>query len=204
MQSEIRFYWGEDHLLIALGRRVDYRLSALSLVEFVAVTGVVASLYLQSRHFSSLGPLLAFFTVALVSLAFAASRLFSKIFFHESIRLDKSGVSLIRRSLVRQNTVSYLWCSVKGLHYHKPFGKLPNPETDRRLRILSRNARKQMLEFQNAGQLYFDTHRGRIRFATGISTSETAEIAAMMKLYAGMEMPVVHGINTNAELANCN
>ena len=188
MKNEIRYYWGDDHLLIALGRRIDYRVRTMFLLEFLILSGVATSFLLQAESLPVGNSFFSLATCSGILYLIAISRIFSRLYYSESIRLDQNAITQMRHSAVAIHIKSQPWDKISGLRYQQTAGSLPDPRIYKRYLFLSGKARRQISEIKNSSRLYLETDNGRFYFASGINAENAIEIASMMKLYSGIKL----------------
>lgn len=185
MKKDIQYKWGEDHLEIDLGNRVEPRVKIILIVEF-AVTVVMASVFLL-RAFQVEHRLVAslLFLGACLLYILATYRLVSRIFFREKIIITSSHFTLINRTPFSKKTYSYDWRCIGTLHYigkdirtqhslmqsYDPFG-------------LERHD-KLAQDLHQDGNLLFTYKDEPVRFARCIYSWHAEEIVRMIQLYTG-------------------
>ncbi len=188
MASEIRYFWGEDHLVISLGKRTDYRVGMVCVLEFFVLTGIALSFILQSKKVPTDTSFLAMLTCAGLVNILAFIRLLSRIHFDESIRLDKHSVTLIRRSAVSSFSRSLAWDSILGLRFQKK-GRTTKTDVNQNQDILTTEARMQIEGTDQHGRLYLETVAGKFYFGCGLSPADAGDVASMIKIYTGISLP---------------
>lgn len=185
MKKSIQYKWGEDHLEIDLGNRVESRVKIILVVEF-AVTVIMASVFLM-RAFqieqSIISPLL--FLGACLLYGLATYRLISRISFNEKLVITQSHFTIIHKTPISKKTYSYDWRCIGTLHYigkdirthhalqqsYDPFG------LDREEKLAH--------DLHQDGNLFFTYKEEPVRFARSIYSWHAEEMVRMMQLYTG-------------------
>lgn len=185
MKKDIQYKWGEDHLEIDLGNRVESRVKIILIVEF-AVTIIMASVFLFRAFQVAHGFVSSLLFSGACSLYILASyRLISRISFREKIIITQAHFTLINKTPVSKKTYSYDWRCIGTLHYigkdiraqhslmqsYDPFG-------------LERQS-KPAHDLHQDGNLLFTYKDEPVRFARCIYSWHAEEIVRMIQLYTG-------------------
>ena len=126
-KRNIKYYWGDNNLLINLGNRTDFRIRALFLIEFIFTGGMASIFLLQTFPFKTNFIHLASCLGAALLYVLAANRFLARMFFSESIRLDVHSLTLIRKTLFSKHIKRFYWFNIGMLHYEGKMQKTDHP-----------------------------------------------------------------------------
>lgn len=185
-RNDIRYSWGQDHLLIDLGNRIEPRIRALFWAEFLFTSGMATIFLMQSLplgtkwiHWSTgLG--------ASVLYLLASYRFLSRMYFREQVLLERSQLVLIQKGFMRRKVQCYDWEHVGPLHYVGKDKKTDHPLKGRNFDYFGFETHEHLIQsLYQDGSLYFNYGGFPVRFARGVYSWHAEEVVRMMKLYMG-------------------
>jgi hypothetical protein len=186
MQTQIKYLWGKDDLLIDLGNRTEPRIRIIYCIEFLITIGIATILLLKSLtlQFNWLN----FTTSACIGLVYllAAYRLLSRMFYKEQIFVTADTFSIIRKTIFSKSTATYEWKRMGLLHYAVKEKKTDHPLKGKNFDYFGFDAQEQIVqELHHEGNLYFEYNNIPVRFARGIYSWHAEEIVNMIRLFSG-------------------
>jgi hypothetical protein len=188
-QPKIRYYWGNDHLLVDLGNRIEPRIRIIYWIEFLITTGIATIFLLQSFSLSeNRMHVLASLAVGFIYLL-AAYRFFSRMFYREQISVSDNHFTIIRKTLFRHSMISYDWERMGPLHYKGKEAKTDHPLKGKCFDYFGFDTQERLVQdLHHDGNLYFDYGNTAVRFARGIYSWHAEEIVRMIRLYSGTSL----------------
>ena len=184
--SDIKYYWGDRHLIISLGNRTNFRIRALYMIELI-LTATMATLFLiQSFPFRAGMLHVAAGMGAAALYLLAANRFLARMFFNESIMLDATSLTLIQKTLFSKQIKRFHWYNVGMLHYQGTIPKTDHPLKGKCYDYFGFETQEQLIQsLHHPGNMYIETPEGRVYFALGVYSWDAEEMVQMMKIYAG-------------------
>ncbi|HXS37938.1 MAG TPA: hypothetical protein VN721_14640 [Flavipsychrobacter sp.] len=186
MKKDITYHWGEDHLMITLGNRIQPRIRVLFCAEFLFTTGMATIFLLQSFPLSShFIHWIAALGAAVIYLL-ASYRFLARMYFHEKVVLDKDGLTIIRKTPFVQHRRQYDWRGIGPLHYA---GK--KPKSDHTLKggcfdYFGFETHEYLIQsLHHEGNLSFTYGSCVVHFARGIYSWDAEEMVHIMRLFTG-------------------
>lgn len=186
IKRNISYHWGDDHLLIVLGNRIQPRIRVLFWAEFVLTTGM-ATVFLMRALPAENGWLnWAGGVGAAILYLLAAYRFLSRMLFDEKILLDDHSLTVIHRTPFFLQTNSYLWSDIGPLHYTGKSAKTDHPLKGKCYDYLGFETQEHLIQnLHHDGNLSF-TYKGMpVRFGKNVFSWDAEEIVRMMKLFKG-------------------
>lgn len=189
MKKKISYHWGDDHLLIALGNRLQPRIKFLFWAEFVFTTGMATIFLKQSLPFSTnLLHVVAGIGAALLYLL-AAYRFMSRMLFDEKIVVDSAAMIIIQRTPFSLKTRTYQWKDIGPLHYVGKPSKTDHPLKGHCYDYLGFETQEHLIQsLHHEGNMYFNYKGFSVRFARGVYSWDAEEMVRMMRLYIGSDL----------------
>ena len=103
--------------------------------------------------------------------------------------LDQYSFTIVRKTLFSQHIKRYDWRQMGALHYEGKGKKTDHPLKGFYYDCLGFESREQLIQtLHNDGNLYFDTHEGRVYFAPGVYSWDAEEMVQIMKIYIGTSL----------------
>jgi hypothetical protein len=172
--------------LIRLGNRTQPRIRALYVIEFMVTTGMATIFLLQSVPFRHN---IVNWTAAIGASGLyllSAYRFLARIFFSERLMLDQHSLTLVKKTIFSQQVRRYDWRSIGALHYEGKVPKTDHPLKGKCFDYFGFETQEHLIQsLHHDGNLYFDTHTGRVYFAAGVYSWDAEEMVQMMKMYIG-------------------
>lgn len=185
-KRNITYNWGDGYLHIMLGNRVNSRIYALYITEFIVITGMATIFLFQSLPlYQNLIHIIAGIGATLLYFL-AARRLLMRIFLSEEIVLDNRYLTLIRKSVFSKQVRQYDWRHLGSLHYTGKGTKTDHPLKGRSFDYFGFETQEHLIQsLHHEGNLYFNTRGGRVYFAAGVYSWDAEDMVQMMKVYIG-------------------
>jgi hypothetical protein len=189
MKKDITYNWGEDHILISLGNRVQRGIRVFFIVEFMFTVAMATIFLLQSMPFSA-GFTHVFAGVCSVLIyPLATYRFLSRVFFNEQILVEQRGITIIRRTPFYRDMKSYYWSSIGPIHYVGRHKKTDHPLKGKYYDYFGFEAQENLIQsLHHNGNLFFNCGRNQVHFARGVYSWDAEKLVYMMKLYVGKQM----------------
>ncbi len=185
-KRSITYYWGDHSLLITLGNRTNTRILALYIAEFLFTSGMATILLLKILPFKHNLIDWAAGVGAITLYLLASIRFLSRIFFSERLLIDQYSLTIIRKWALSKQVRRYNWREIGALHYEGKQMKTDHPLKGMCYDYFGFETQEHLIQsLHNEGNLYFDTHEGRIYFAAGVYSWNADEMVQIMKLYIG-------------------
>lgn len=188
-KNKISYRWGDDHLIISLGNRIQPRIKLLFWAEFVFTTGM-ATIFLKEAlpvYQNMLHAIAAIGSSILYLLA--AYRFLSRMFYEEKLLVDSNSLIVIERTPFSLKTRSYKWDDIGPLHYVGKPSKTDHPLKGNSFDYLGFETQEHLIQsLHHEGNMYFNYRGFAVRFARGVYSWNAEEIVRMMKLYVGEEL----------------
>ncbi len=186
MKKDITYHWGEDHLMITLGSRIQPRIRILFWGEFLFTTGMATIFLLQSF------PLSSHFTHWIAALGaavlylLASYRFLARMYFHEKIVLDKEELTIIQKTPFVHHTRQYDWRDIGPLRYAGKKNKIDHPLKGKCYDYFGFETHEHLIQsLHQEGNLSF-TYRGHaVYFARGVYSWDAEEMVHIMRLFTG-------------------
>lgn len=189
MEKKITYEWGDDHVLIMLGNRIQPRIKALYWAEFFLTTGFATICILGATplayHYISI------FTVTGAGLLYmlAAYRLLSRVFFKERLLLNVDRFEVITKTPFSFKTKVYEWRNMGPLHYVGHEKKTDHPLKGKCYDYFGFETQEKLIHhIHSEGNLYFNYGGFPVRFGKGVYSWDAEDIVNMMKLYIGNKL----------------
>lgn len=196
VRKGVSYHWGEHHLLIDLGARIEPRLRVLFWVELLITCGIAtvflvealpslaarAGDHLWVRWASCIG------AAALYGLA--AVRFLQRISFRERLVVDDTHLTLVQKDFFSHRSRSYDRRQMSALHYVGKDGKTDHPLAGRHFDYWGFETHERLVQaLHGEGSLFF-TYRGGfpVRFGRGLYSWDAEEVVRMMRLYCGKSL----------------
>jgi hypothetical protein len=189
MPDRIIYNWGDDHLQIQLGRRIETRIKALFWGEFIFTTGMATIFLLQALPISSnLWHVLASFGAAALY-ALASYRFISRMFFREEVWLDMEYLTLVTSTPFKRRIKRYEWPAIGPLHYTGKASKTDHPLKGNCYDYFGFETQERLVQdLHPEGNLYFNYGGFSVRFARNVYSWDAEEMVRMMRIYAGSNL----------------
>ncbi len=189
MKAKIKYYWGDNHLLINLGNRIEPRIRIIYWIEFVITVGIATIFLLQSMavHANWLH-VAASVGIGIIYLL-ASYRFFSRMFFREKIMVSNTHFTLVSQTPFRQRIVSYDWERMGALHYSGKESKTDHPLKGKCFDYFGFDTQERLVQdLHHDGNLFFNYNHAQVRFARGIYSWHAEELVCMIRLYSGTSL----------------
>ena len=186
MAHDITYNWGEHHLLIDLGHRIEKRVRLLFWAELF-ITCTMASVFLLMA-FGLNRQWIQWTTCIGVSAIYimAAWRFLSRITYREQIVLDNAHFTIIQSTFFRKQVQHYSWNEMGHLHYIGKDKKTDHPLKGKTIDYWGFEAHEHVIQqIHHEGNLYFKYNGYSVRFGRNIYSWHAEEIVRIMRLYAG-------------------
>lgn len=185
-QRSITYYWGERNLLIKLGNQTNVRIRALYFMEFLFTAAMATVFLLQSIPFNRSFIHWAAAVGASVLYLLASHRLLARIFLTERILLEQNTVTIIKKTLYSQQVRRFDWRNIGALHYEGMGTKTDHPLKGKCYDYFGFETQEHLIKnLHHEGNLYFDSMKGRVYFASGVYSWNAEELVQIMRLYIG-------------------
>jgi hypothetical protein len=186
LAQDITYNWGEQHLLIDLGRRLEKKVRILFWAELI-ITSSMASIFLMTAF-----PLTRQWTQwatcigAAILYMLAAWRFLSRIAYREQLVLDNSHFTIIQSTFFRKQVHRYLWSEMGHLHYIGKDKKTDHPLKGKAFDYWGFETHEHVIQqIYQEGNLYFKYNGYSVRFGRNVFSWHAEEIVRIMRLYAG-------------------
>ena len=189
MKKDITYNWGDDHLLISLGNRIQPRIRILFLAEFLFTTGMATLFLLQSLPFSAgFSHVFAGVCSALIY-PLAAYRFLSRVFFTEQLLIEQRGLTIIQRTPFYQSVKMYYWCNMGPVHYAGKHIKTDHPLKGGCYDYYGFETQEHLIQsLHHNGNLFFNCGTSQVNFARGVYSWDAEKMIHMMKIYVGKSL----------------
>lgn len=183
----IRYFFGENNLLIDLGNRIDRRIRFIYWIEFLITTGLATIFLLQSFSLEqSWVHAVASVGVALLYLL-ASYRFFSRMFYREQIQVSGQHFSIIRKTPFRSTIVHYDWKKMGVLQYKGKDAKTDHPLKGKSFDYFGFDTQERLVqELHHEGNMCFEYNGVLVRFARGLYSWHAEEVVRMIHLQPGV------------------
>ncbi len=183
------YYWGDRSLLITLGNKVNRRIRALYIAEFIFTAGMATIFMLQSFPFShNVVNWVAAVGASLLYLL-ASYRFLTRIFFSEQLVLDEKHITIIRKTFLSKQVNRYDWRHIGEMHYEGKTTKTDHPLKGKSFDYFGFDTQEHLIQsLHHEGNIYFDSPDGRIYFAPGVYSWDAEKLVQIMKLYSGTQL----------------
>jgi hypothetical protein len=186
MHKEITYHWGEEHLRITLGNRIQTRIRILFWSELLATVGLATVFLVRSLPLTRSVINWVSGAGALLLYGLAIYRFLSRIFFHEEIILSRYALTIIQHTPFRKYRRRYDWRSIGPLHYAGKEKKTDHPLKGRNYDYFGFETHEHFIQsLYHDGNLYFNYAGYPIRFARNVYSWDAEEMVNMMKIFAG-------------------
>lgn len=186
MHKEITYHWGEDHLRITLGNRIQPRIRILFWAELLATTGLATVFLVRSLPLSFNFIHIVSCLGAAMLYALAFYRFISRIFFNEEVVLSRYALTIIQHTPFRRHRRRYDWRSIGPLHYAGKEKKTDHPLKGKNYDYFGFETHEHIIQnLYHDGNLYFNYAGYPIRFARNVYSWDAEEMVNMMKIFAG-------------------
>lgn len=189
MKRNITYNWGDRNLLITLGNRVDGRIRALYVAEFVFTLSMATIFMLQSvplRH-----SLMNWVAVAGASLLYmlAAYRFLARMLFKEELMVDGRNFTIVRKTVFSRRVDRYKWNEMGPLHYQGKTTKTDHPLKGKSFDYFGFETQEHLIQsLHDEGNLFFEYFGRRIYFAPGVYSWDAEKLVQMINLYNGSKL----------------
>jgi hypothetical protein len=186
MKQDITYHWGEEHLLVKLGNRIEPRIRFLFIAEFLLTSGLATIFLVRSLPLSTSVVHWVTGIASSVIYLLAAYRCFSRIFFKETLLADQHGLTIIRRTPFFQQTTRYSWHNMGAIHYVGKHVKTDHPLKGKSFDYLGFETQEHLIQsLHHKGNLFFCYAGEEVRFARGVYSWDAEKLVYMIQLYAG-------------------
>ncbi len=185
-KSNISYCWGNDTLLILLGKRIEPRIQFLFWAEFLFTSGMATVFLMNAMPLSKdyIHILSAIGSAGIYILA--AYRFISRMFSEERILLDPEDMTIINRTPFSQKTMHYNWDYIGPLHYAGKATKTDHPLKGGCYDYFGFETQEHLIQsLHHDGNMFFHYEGFQVRFAKGVYSWDAEEIVRMMQIYAG-------------------
>ena len=161
INRDIVYHWGDDHLLIDLGNRIEPRLRYLFFAEFLFTSGIATVFLIQSLPITA--NTVHFITGISSALIYilASYRFLSRIFFTEKLQVSAKSISIIQRTLFYKHIRSYSWQSMGPLHYIGKPAKTDHPLKGRSFDYFGFETQEHLIQSLHPAQKVFLLYRNK-------------------------------------------
>jgi hypothetical protein len=188
-KRNITYHWGDRTLLITLGNKVNARIRALYIAEFVFTASMATIFLVQSFPFRHNVLNWAAAVGASLLYLLAAYRFLARIFFSEQLLLDAQTITIVRKTLLSRQASRHNWYHIGELHYEGKPKKTDHPLKGKSFDYFGFDTQEHLIQsLHNEGNLYFETSEGRVYFAPGVYSWDAEKMVQMMKLYTGSSL----------------
>ncbi|PQJ12941.1 hypothetical protein CJD36_004140 [Flavipsychrobacter stenotrophus] len=185
-KQEITYYWGDNHLLINLGSRINTRMRVLYVFELLFTLGLASLIIFKSFPIHHHYFLWINITGASLLYFLAVRRFLLRMFLKESIVLDDQYIAFEKQTIFSKKVRRYDWRLLGPLHYEGHAKKTDHPLKGKTFDYFGFETQEQIIQvLHRNGNLYFETHDGRLYFALGVYSWHAEEMVQMMKMYMG-------------------
>ena len=189
MTQDITYHWGENHLLINLGRRLERRTRILYWLEAIITCGLATVFLIRAVSVSMIW--LRWITGFGGGMLYviAALRFLSRIAYREQLLLDGMHFTIIQRTFFSRQVQRYLWHEMGPLHYIGKPQKTDHPLKGKHYDYWGFEAHEHIIQhLHHDGNLYFRYQNYAVRFGRDIYSWHAEEMVRMMQLYAGSRL----------------
>lgn len=188
-KQDIIYHWGEDHLLITLGNRVETRIKILFLAELLLTSGMATVFLFQSLPITQSPSHLVACIGATLLYLLASYRFLSRIFFKEQLLLTRQYIAIVHRTLFVKHERRYGWAGIGPLHYSGKAAKTDHPLKGKSFDYFGFETHEHFIQtLHHEGNLFFYYDDVRINFARNVYSWDAEEMVHIMKLYAGASL----------------
>lgn len=186
MKSDIKYYWGNDHLLIDLGNRIESRIRFVYWIEFLITTGIATIFLLRSFNLSQSGLVITATAGVVLIYLLAAYRFLSRMFYREKIGVSDHHFTIIRQTPFGRRLYNYEWKKMGALHYKGKDAKTDHPLKGKCFDYFGFDTQERVVQdLHHDGNLYFEYEGKPIRFARGIFSWHAEDLVRMVHLFPG-------------------
>lgn len=184
-KKDIIYKWGEDHLMIELGNRIEPHMRVLLWMEFL-FTISMASIFLRLSFPFALNLWHSTATIGAAALYILATyRFVTRMFCHEKVLLNKHDLVLVKHVPFACHMRHFAWKSISPLYYT---GKQQNVMHQLRSHIDFNIHAQRIQHLHHEGNLCFYYAGYPIHFARNVYSWDAEEMVYMMQLYAGNKL----------------
>lgn len=186
MSKEIKYLWGDDHLMITLGNRTEPRIRILYLAEFVFTMSMATVFLVQALPLNeSLAHWVAAVGSAIIYLL-ASYRFFARILYSEELLLTRYDLTITRKTPFTNRSRSYDWDNMGVLHYAGKAPKTDHPLKGKSFDYFGFETHEHLIQsLHHDGNLCFMYDGYTVSFARGVYSWDAEEMVRIMKLYVG-------------------
>lgn len=186
MPDKIIYNWGDDHLHIKLGNRIEPRIKALYWGEFIITLGMSTIFLVQSYPFSDTLLHIAASVSCAILYLLASYRFISRTFYTEELWLDNEFLTVISSTPFKRKLNRYDWENIGPMHYTGKDIKTDHPLKGQCYDYFGFETQEKLIQnIHEEGNLYFNYGGYIIRFAKSVYSWDAEEMMDIMKLYAG-------------------
>lgn len=189
MKQNITYHWGQDHLRIDLGSRLEPRVKTLFWIELLVTCGAATLFLLEAL------PLLDSWLHALTAIGsavlyfLAAYRFLQRMFFRECIVLSTTHFTIIQKNFFNRQIRSYDRRFMGPLRYLEKDEKTDHPLKGRHFDYFGFETHEKLIQtLHQEGRMYFTYGEDSVRFARGLYSWHAEELVNMMQLYCGKSL----------------
>jgi hypothetical protein len=186
MGQPITYHWGENHLSVDLGNRIQSRVRVLFTIELIVAFGAATLFLLKPLPGNDLWlhAAIAFSAAALYALA--AYRFLQRMFYRERVVVDATHLTIMQRSFFNQKIRSYDRRNMGPLHYVGRDQKTDHPLKGRHFDYFGFETHERLVQnLHQDGSLYFNYGGFPVRFGRGLFSWDAEELVRMLQLYCG-------------------
>ena len=186
MAKDITYHWGENHLLIDLGRRLEPRVRILFWSEFLFTCGMATIFMLKALLLTTQWTQWATGMGSSVLYLLAAWRFLSRMAYREELLLENAHFTIIQTTFLKKQVQRYLWTEIGHIHYVGKDKKTDHPLKGRNFDYWGFETHEQVIQrLHQEGNLYFNYDGYAVRFGRNVYSWHAEEMVRMMKLYIG-------------------
>ena len=187
--TDIAYHWGDDHLLVVMGNRLNGRIKALFWAEFLFTVGM-ASIFINEA-FAIQGNVVKWLILLASGAMYmlAGYRFFSRILYTEKIFLDADTITIVKRSPFSQQSHTYQWQHIGPVHYIGHQAKTDHPLKGYCFDYMGFETQERLIQnLHQEGNMYFNHNGNPVLFGKNVFSWDAEEMVRMMQLYAGNNM----------------
>ena len=186
MSQDITYHWGENHLFIDLGHRLERRVRILFWTELIITCGMASIILFTAFPLNRQWTHLATGVGAAVLYLLAAWRFLSRMAYRESLYLDDTHFTIVQSTFLKKQVQRYLWTEMGHLHYIGKDKKTDHPLKGAHYDYWGFETHEHVIQqLYQEGNLYFKYAGFSVRFGRNVYSWHAEEIVRIMRLYAG-------------------
>jgi hypothetical protein len=186
LANDITYHWGNDHLRIDLGQRLEPRIRVLFWAELVLTCGMASTFLAKAFPFQGQWIHWATFAGAATLYLLAAWRFLSRMAYREQLIIENAHFTIIQTTFFKKQVQRFLWTDMGHLHYACRDKKTDHPLKGKHFDYWGFDTQEHLIQrLYQEGNLYFNYDGYMIRFGRNIYSWHAEEIVRMIRLYAG-------------------